>query len=125
MPPGIAMLDATFVIFTILTEFRRGVAPVQLWKTFSRFGKALSPRLPFWLHLCQRSGLLGVSSPYRPSRSVKAWLALPPKEQTLVLLDAWLSFPKNQTDRSARKTFLRRLKQGTAFLGNYQHQKIG
>ncbi len=94
------MLDATFVIFTIFTELRRGVAPIHLWKTFSRFGPALFPHLPFWLHLCQQSGLLGVSDPYRPSRSVKTWLALPSKGQTLVLLDAWLSFPKNQADRS-------------------------
>jgi hypothetical protein len=119
------MLDAPFVIFTILTELRRGVPPDQLWKTFSRFRERLSPRLPFWYHLCQQIGLLGASAPYRPSRMVKTWLTLPPKEQTLALLETWLALPKKHTDRAARQALLLRLKEGATLKTRDQRDLVG
>jgi hypothetical protein len=106
------MRNSIFITFTILTELRRDVPPGRIWQIFRRFGESLSPRLPFWLHLCHEAGLLTCSESPRASQYFKVWLALPPETQVRILLEAWLTMPGNKKDRISRRAFLRRLEKG-------------
>jgi len=114
------MISATFTIFTILSELRRGRPATQLWRIFYRFGESLSPRVPFWLRLCLQAGLLDSSSPPHPARHFKTWLALPPEAQTLELLEAWQRVPKNVQDRCARRALIGRLERGEPLISRNQ-----
>jgi len=122
-PP--TMISATFTIFTILSELRRGRPASQLWRIFYHFGESLTPRIPFWLHLCVQASLLDSSCPPRPARHFNTWLTLPPEVQTHELLEAWLRTPKNAQDRCARRAFIRRLEQREPLMDRDQRDLPG
>ena len=108
-------LPALYIIFTLLSAFRRGIERKNIWREFHRQKIALTPRLSFWIPLCREAGLLDeYEDQIRVTRHARQWLNKPPEEQAFHLIEAWQNAPKNYKARRFRKKLLWKLKHDQA-----------
>ena len=106
---------ALYIIFTLLSAFRRGIERKNIWREFHRQKIALTPRLSFWIPLCREAGLLDeYEDQIRVTRCARQWLNKAPEEQAFHLIEAWQNAPKNYKARRFRKKLLWKLKHDQA-----------
>jgi hypothetical protein len=100
-----------YIIFTLLSAIRRGVARANIWREFRRQKITLKPRLVFWLALCKQAGLVDdYEGRLSVTRQARAWLNKTSEEQTFCLIAAWQDAPRNRKTRLFRKKLLWKLK---------------
>ncbi len=102
-------MPAVYIIFTLLSAFRRGIPRQDIWREFRRQKIALRPRLSFWLALCRQARLLSDDPQPRVTRYVSRWLALETDAQAFRLLEAWQNAPRNQRERRLRRKLVWKL----------------
>ncbi len=102
-------MDGVFIIFTLLSALRRGMAANQAWHVFHQM-KLSIPKTSFWLALCEQANLL--TNHQHPSVFFHAWLGWPHDAQILHLFSAWESAPRNRQERLLRRRMRLRLEQG-------------
>lgn len=102
---------ALYVIFTLLNAVRRGIPRKNIWREFLRQGIALKPRLVFWLALCRQAGLLKeIDGSIKVTSYAHSWLKKTPEQQTISLIEAWQTAPKNKKAWQFRKKLLWKLR---------------
>lgn len=106
------MLTPTHYIFTLLNAFRHGIPASQVWREFRRMGTRLKPRLSFWLALCIQAHLITDTPAHVPTSLAQRWMSWSSEAQTIHLLEAWQTCPRNRKDQATRKRLLKRLASG-------------
>ncbi|MEW5941740.1 MAG: WYL domain-containing protein [Chloroflexota bacterium] len=104
-------LPALYIIFTLLNAVRRGIPRPNLWREFRRQNLALKPRLSFWLAICKQAGLVDeYENRLRVKGYARQWLNKSEDEQTISLIEAWGSAPRNYKARQHRRKLLWKLR---------------
>ena len=101
-------------IYNLLALSRKGLAanPEQLRRGMQQRmgpGKTSTPRLSFWLRLCQAASLLDEAQHPVPTLLVEQWLAWSYIDQMAHLLEAWQQVPESEKYRRERQRLLDRL----------------